>query len=436
MTAADASHERSADEIQELLEIAQDAYIWGSPLVQSGEYRRTRDYWYMPINRAYGRLAVLEEDFAPSQEIIYGFIDFDLTSEPQVLTVAPITDRFYSVMFTDSFFNPFTYISTRTNHGRGGVFVITGPGWDGELPAGAVRIDCPNNRILTYLRTGVKNKDDAPQAVAVAASSYKTAPLSGYPDRLQGHFKGRMPIGDYDLFPVYRGDTESIRFFDKLGQELLRTPYPADEAHLAERFARIGVGPGLTPTDGPDKELRQILKRAIPLAQQRIDARTHTHERNNWQFNVGVSAKFDDYELRAALQSLGGGYNIADEAMIFKCYTGPDGEELSGTKRYRFFFPKSALPPVDEFWSFLLLDAAGIPVPNPIRRFAISSGMTDLVYGADGSLDIRVQHEPPDEPGTNWLPSPEGTFQLFGRLYMPRAEARAGRYAPPALEII
>ena len=77
-------------------------------------------------------------------------------------------------------------------------------------------------------------------------------------------------------------------------------------------------------------------------------------------------------------------------------------------------------------------------VPNPIKRYNISSETPGLVLGADGSLEIAVQHAAPESAGerANWLPAPAGAFWLILRMYQPRAEVLELRYTPPAVERI
>jgi hypothetical protein len=90
------------------------------------------------------------------------------------------------------------------------------------------------------------------------------------------------------------------------------------------------------------------------------------------------------------------------------------------------------LPPVKAFWSLTLYDAEGFQVANKLNRFAIGD-RDDLKFDDDGSLDISIQHDEPDQGSANWLPAPEGGFNLCARLYYPKPEALDGTWVPPAI---
>jgi hypothetical protein len=60
-----------------------------------------------------------------------------------------------------------------------------------------------------------------------------------------------------------------------------------------------------------------------------------------------------------------------------------------------------------------------------------------LVPGADGSLTIYIQADPPAGNETNWLPTPpQGPFKLYLRLYGPKQGVLAGNWRPPPVQRI
>ena len=54
-------------------------------------------------------------------------------------------------------------------------------------------------------------------------------------------------------------------------------------------------------------------------------------------------------------------------------------------------------------------------------------------YNPDGSLDLYFQHESPKDKEWNWLPAPEGPYNVTMRLYAPKPDALTGKCNPPAV---
>ena len=93
----------------------------------------------------------------------------DLSRGPLMLHVPDMPDRYYSVQFTDPADNTsFAYVGSRTTGTRAGDYLITGPGWKGEVPNGLVRISSPNDSVLLLGRVLVKNDGDLAVAHGLA----------------------------------------------------------------------------------------------------------------------------------------------------------------------------------------------------------------------------------------------------------------------------
>jgi hypothetical protein len=86
---------------------------------------------------------------------------------------------------------------------------------------------------------------------------------------------------------------------------------------------------------------------------------------------------------------------------------------------------------VGAFWSITLYFAQGFMVANSIDRWSIGDRTPGLKVAADGTLDVLVQHEPPDEGRDNWLPAPKEPFMLIMRLYHPLEPVKRGDWVPP-----
>ena len=101
----------------------------------------------------------------------------DLTKGPLVLHVPDMNDRYYSVQFTDPSKNTnFAYVGTRTTGTQAGDYLITRPGWTGEVPSGMTRISSPNNAVLVFGRVLVKSDADLSTAHALS-KQIQLAPL-------------------------------------------------------------------------------------------------------------------------------------------------------------------------------------------------------------------------------------------------------------------
>jgi hypothetical protein len=100
-------------------------------------------------------------------------------------------------------------------------------------------------------------------------------------------------------------------------------------------------------------------------------------------------------------------------------------------------FEPDALPPCNEFWSITMY---GLPdrllVGNPINRYSVGDRTEGLHKGADGSLEIYIQHDRPEGArASNWLPAPKGPFFFVARFYGPRPELIDGTWTLPALRL-
>ena len=54
--------------------------------------------------------------------------------------------------FIDAYDNDFHYLGTRTTGEKGGIYAITGPDWNGQIPAMMQEIKSPTNSMLLLSR--------------------------------------------------------------------------------------------------------------------------------------------------------------------------------------------------------------------------------------------------------------------------------------------
>jgi hypothetical protein len=419
-----------AIESAEASAIAQDAYIWGFPLVQTRWYFDLARQKNVAVNRFYGKQHLSKPSdgsIGPNIDTLYGYAWLDLAREPQVLRVPDTNDRYYCIQLIDAYANTFKYVGRRATGTKEGTYAVVGPRWRGSLPAGIQRIDAPTSLVLAFTRTLVTGDADLPAAQTIQRQ-YALAPLSSYP---RIHPPGEIADADLSLFPIPRFGARGIDFFDDLAAGLAAAPPPADDLASLRRFAKVGIEPGGHPSRSQDRSTLSSLRDAVPVADARIKQADYSTKLNGWTVNYKVTNFIKDPLLRAAVNRYGPATHIAQEALYFSAK--PEGQPLNGTDKYVLKFNAGGLPPVDAFWSLTLYGADFLLVQNPINRYSIGDRTAGVVYGADGSLEIQIQNQTPERGSSNWLPAPAGPYELVLRTYQPRPSLFNGTYQLPPL---
>jgi len=423
---------QNADDVQG---IAEDAYVWGYPLLLM------KDYFELALRQKHEanrfllstRLSTADDRVAigPNVDTLYGFAWLDLSSDPQILHVPDTAGRYYSIQLIDGYANVFTYVGRRVTGTQEGEYAIVAPGWDGTLPSGVKRIDAPTKHVLALTRTLVSGSADLPAAQAVQ-SQYTLRSLSDYSKDALPPLT--TPTSALNIFPILNLADRGPAFFDDLGTELVATPPPADDRGTLDQFARAGIGPNRRPASGGDQRTLTSLGEGVSQGDQRIRKAAFLTQVNGWSVNYKITNFIKDPLLRASVNRLGPGGHVAQEALYFFAKAAPDGKPLRGTNTYRLRFPSGQLPPVDAFWSLIMYGSDFFLVKNPLNRYSIGDRTEGLVYGADGSLEIHIAHEAGEAGAANWLPAPQGAFQLILRTYQPRPALFNGEYQPPAVQ--
>src|SRR5215467_3739763 len=107
--------------------------------------------------------------------LVIGWLD--LSSRPQVLHVPDFSGRYYSVQFTNPFNIDFEYVGTRETGTQAGDYLITGPGWKGQVPNGMKQVSSHDNSVLVVGRILVYSDSDVSTASDLA-KQIQLAPLS------------------------------------------------------------------------------------------------------------------------------------------------------------------------------------------------------------------------------------------------------------------
>ncbi|MGF0247037.1 DUF1254 domain-containing protein [Rhodococcus erythropolis] len=406
-----------------------EAYLWAYPLVLMA---RTRNVLTDPNRRHPCRLNELRvvprlltdrdrEVVKPNNDTIYVNGWLDLRAGPVTLTV-PEVSRYYSFQLLDHYTETWAYVGTRATGSQAGRYTIVGPEWTGRAPGGATVLTAPTNTVWVLGRVLVEGPDDLEEAKRIADSFHLTAPRTLASARTRA------------LSPHTVKDA-GIGFFDELGAALVANPPPAADAELVARLAAAGIGVGHVPSSEiTDPLVLAVLTASVTAAHACLVAsdRGLSAGGGDWRYDLNIGRYDGDHLLRAVVALNALGALTAEEAVYANAGCDGDGNGFDGHNRYVLRFAVNELPPVDGFWSLTMYDSEDFLTANPIQRFAIGDRTEGLRYGADGSLEIQISHEPPASTA-NWLPAPAGPFQLTLRFYLPERPIRDGEYTVPSV---
>ncbi len=116
----------------------------------------------------------------PNNDTFYSSAWLDLSSEPVVVSVPVMAERYYSMQFMDDWTNVFAYIGKRATGNDAGTFLVIGPHWHGATPSGMQTIKAPSNTVWVIGRTMVYGQDDV---AAVSALQAQITVTSWRPNR-------------------------------------------------------------------------------------------------------------------------------------------------------------------------------------------------------------------------------------------------------------
>jgi hypothetical protein len=376
-------------------------------------------------------------------DTLYSSAFLDLTKEPIVMSVPETHGRYYLLPLMDAWTNVFATPGLRTRGDAAANFLIAGPNWTGNAPAGMQILKSPTNMAWLLGRTETHGPADY-AAVHVIQDGYKLTPLS----RIATAYTPPAAVLDsnYDAKtpPVEKLKAMSaIQYFDELAQLLKANPPPEADAPVIAKLARIGIVPG-KPFDPAqlDPAVAKGLEGSVSLAMQKLQtgvtqmgATAANRVTNGWRVPPMTLGNYGtNYRLRAIITLVAFGANLPADAVYPTTFVDGDGNALDGSHRYLLHF--GAAPPVNAFWSVTMYGPDSFFVANAINRQAISSWMP-LKYGSDGSLDVYIQKDSPsEEHKANWLPAPDGHFNLTLRMYWPKDRSPSildGSWVPPAV---
>ena len=381
------------------------------------------------INKLFPRVTLADaasrDVTTPNNDTLYASAWLDLAGGPVLLDTPPLPGRYHSAALMNLFTDNVAIVGTRSG-GDGGRYLIAGPAWQGEAPAGAKLLRSDTNDAWLLIRVLVNGPADLEAAAAATArfgldaSGAKPAPTTVTPTP----------------------DPDAPTLLAVVNEALGRGPLPAAVAERSASFAAQGIRPGVADTWAQlPPATKQLWKASLPALRAELKGGIGAVGSivDGWTYPGPGIGSFGADDAGRARVALGGLAALPrQEALYLTASVDAAGMPLGGGKAFIAHLP--ARLPVGGFWSLTMYqvekDGRLFLVDNPLKRFSLGSNTKSLRAERDGSFDIFIQAtKPSGERVVNWLPAPKGQFRLVFRAYLPRVELLDGSVRLPPVTV-
>ena len=435
--------------VAEARAIAKDAFLYGFPMAANYQtmYKQAIDTsstdYRAPFNTLTNAKSVATPDdkfvVTPNSDTPYSYLWMDLRAEPLIVAMPAMEpNRYYTGQMIDLYTYNFAYIGTRSYGNDGGTFLIAGPDWKGDKPAGVKDVlRCETQFAYLLFRTQLFNAADLP-AVNEIQSGYGAQPLSAF---LKQTPPPAAPAVSWPTISALPTGADAFPYVNFIFQ--FCPPNPS-EATLLARFAKINVGPNQTfDLNSFPPEIQQAISDGIKDSAADLAAvveKVNTDTISSGDMFGTRDFLKDNYLYRYVGAKLGLYGNSKQDALYFGYFVDATHQPLDASKSsYELHFDKGALPPTKAFWSVTMYDGkTQLLVANPLNRYLLNSTTLEAyTYGSDGSLTLTLSHADPGAPKqSNWLPAPDGPFYAILRVYMPGDAVIDGSWKKPPMTLI
>lgn len=422
--------------------IAKEAWTYAFPLATN--YRSMHlyalDKSYPDYAGGFNKFKHYDKIFTPSDTAVitpnndtpYSWAILNLADEPVVLEVPEVKNRYYSFQFVDLYTFNFAYVGSRATGDKAGKYLIAGPDWKGDKPAGIDQVIRSETNLVTLLgRTELKMAPGDIENVKKLQSQYKLNLLHEFTQSAApAHKEFVLPYPEFK-----QADLGSAAFIGLTNNLLQYTSVNPAEVDLRAKLAKIGIvaGKKFDPTDYTPEVLKAITAGAQEAGKELEEG---TNKLTNATDLFGTREELNgDYTKRALGAAAGLFGNTKQEAIYIGTRSDKANNPLSGKNKYVIRFPKGQAPAAKYFWSITIYQLPSrFLVPNPINRYSIGDRTTGLKYEPNGDLIIYIQNEAPKGKESNWLPAPKDAFYYLIRIYGPDQSILNGTWKAPQPE--
>jgi hypothetical protein len=441
----------------EVKAIAKEAFFWSFHQVAFYHFRYfTAQLEKSPVYGGFQRLGWVREpitaDFravtTPNASTMYGFGLFDL-SNPVVIDVPAIKDRYWSIQGVDQYSTWFAMIGGQFSGTDAQKLLVLGPDWKGDLPKGfkgAEIVRARSNFAMIMGRLALKNlsKEEIARNNELM-DSITMVPLAMW------EANGRKPL------PASKQLKVAAEFQTIPNMHTVDNPAKMPAEMYYQWVSLVLNDPTMTKRRDSHKEilaLRELAKIGLkegtmfdmnalsPAHQQAVrDGHQEAVKEAAEIFSKGYVTALNYSENNWVLRA-GNGMKAIAAPVPYQSHTAAlvntdsKNRPMDSAHAYTLTFDMDNLPPVTEFWSIPMYDNDGYFVHNPIDRYTVNSYMLDNgdFHIQGGKLVFYLQSTKPGDPNKakNWLPTPaEGGFRMAARFYGAYSSLHDSSYKMP-----
>jgi hypothetical protein len=174
----------------EAQQIAEDAYIYGYSLITTDVTRvqmtsvAKADATHAPMGQFLNIRRYPPADYrgvsAPNADTLYSLLWMDLGKEPYVFAHPDMGKRYYLLPMYSLWMPVIESPGSRTTGEKAVTYLITGPGWNGEVPKGMTQVKSPTRYMLILGRIYADGTEEDYKIVNKLQDELKLEPLSAY----------------------------------------------------------------------------------------------------------------------------------------------------------------------------------------------------------------------------------------------------------------
>lgn len=367
-----------------------------------------------------------------NMDTVYSHIYFDLRKEP-IYVKKPASDRYNSFELIDAYGDYIDILGTGFIGGDEETeAVLVGPDYKGEEPENIHIIHSPTNDLWGFIRILSKtNNNEDYRNIKRIQDGYEVRPLS---ERYRTYVQ---PDGsynsEYDFVPFEKlNQLSTEEVFRIFNQMLPGNPGKHYDKELLDKVEVDGVGAGKEfRLDRLPEEIRQEVAGFHDRMIDEFARSRYGYMIGDWMLSYRDIADFkSNYIFRANIAWGGAGANPIQMAIY------PSHLLQTGDDAVVHFYDKPAVRTEDGgFWSLSIYGLDKFIIANEIGRFGLND-RSDLVYNEDGSFDIIIQKERPEEKMVNnWLPNVGKPSLIVLRFYLPTEQLLKDEWKYPEIRI-